>query len=465
MMTEAKTQEFPKAFAVWFKDLERWDVSSFHEIAWHWEKEVMAPLGSVLRVRKEKVDRSKVEFSELQPITIHFDGSIDPRNVDSNRVYTMDLFYAHAGDIVISKIDLKNGAVGIVPSALKNVVVTNHFIVYKPNLKKVIPSYFQLIIQAKFFKAHLWRNKVGAEGRKEVKIDFFEALEIPLPPISIQQAIVDRWQAAQTEIKAAYDKVEQLKISIDERFFEDLGLKRPTPTEYPKAFSVQWENLFRWNGRSTLMMVQMGGLLDCKYPVVSGYECLLEVKHGCSASPSLKPTSLEVLKISSVTKGEFLPSEKKYAFEKKEFRETFNLKKGDVLMCRTNGTLSYVGMSAIINEDMNGLIFPDKVIRVRVKENLSPEYCWKLLQLQPLREQIEAAARTAVGNYAIGTDDIWNLQIPLPPLEIQQAIMKRVNEGLQAISFERDAAEFKRQEIETEIEALILGSNQIEVAA
>src|SRR5713226_9524338 len=101
----------PRAFAVWFKDLERWDPSSFHRIVWHWPKEVMVAIGSVLQIRKEKVDRSQYIFSELQPITIHFDGSIERRNVDENREYTMDLFFAYPGDIVVAKIDLKNGAV------------------------------------------------------------------------------------------------------------------------------------------------------------------------------------------------------------------------------------------------------------------------------------------------------------------------------------------------------------------
>jgi type I restriction enzyme S subunit len=81
---------------------------------------------------------------------------------------------------VVAKIDLKNGAVGIVPKDWNNVVVTGHFAVYEPNLSKLVPEYLQLIVQARFFKAHLWRNKVGAEGRKEVKLDFFEEELIPL---------------------------------------------------------------------------------------------------------------------------------------------------------------------------------------------------------------------------------------------------------------------------------------------
>lgn len=106
---------FPKAFAVLFKDLGRWDASSFHRITWHWPQHIMTPIGGVLRQRKERVDKTVFKFSDLQPITIHFDGSMDKRVVDANREYSMDLWFARPGDIVVAKIDLKNGAVGIIP--------------------------------------------------------------------------------------------------------------------------------------------------------------------------------------------------------------------------------------------------------------------------------------------------------------------------------------------------------------
>ncbi|MFQ5687756.1 MAG: restriction endonuclease subunit S [Candidatus Scalindua sp.] len=152
-------------------------------------------------MRKEKVDRKRFAFSKLQPNTIHFDGSVDHRAVDEAREYTMDLFFARPGDIVVAKIDLKNGAVAIVPDNWNNIVVTNHFAVYEPDRTKLLPEYFHRIIQASFFREYLWRNKVGAEGRKEVKLDFFESIKIPLPLLPIQQAIVKKWQNAQDEIK------------------------------------------------------------------------------------------------------------------------------------------------------------------------------------------------------------------------------------------------------------------------
>ena len=158
----ADTIGYPRAFAVWFKDLGRWDASSFHRIKWHWPECVMAPICSALRLRKEHVDKTALKFSDLQPLTIHFDGSVDKRRVDANREYSMDLWFARPGDIVVAKIDLKNGAVGIVPPDWNNVVVTGHFAVYEPDRSRLLPEYLHRIIQAGFFKAHLWRNKVCA---------------------------------------------------------------------------------------------------------------------------------------------------------------------------------------------------------------------------------------------------------------------------------------------------------------
>ncbi|SRR5882724_1588444 len=206
----AVNKGFPRGFAVRFRELERWDPISFERISWHWSKELMVELGSILKLRKEKVNRSRSAFSELQPITIHFDGSLDHRKVDGNREYKMDLFYAHPGDIVVAKIDLKNGAVAIVPMEWKNIVVTSHFAVYEPDRSKLLPEYFQRIIQTTFFKSLLWRNKVGAEGRKEVKLDFFESLHIPLPPLVVQHTILLRWQSVKNNVKSILSQVDHL---------------------------------------------------------------------------------------------------------------------------------------------------------------------------------------------------------------------------------------------------------------
>ena len=92
-------------------------------------------------------------------------------------------------------------------------------------------------------------------------------------------------------------------------------------------------------------------------------------------------------------------------------------------MCRTNGTLAYVGMAALVTEDISGLIFPDKVIRVRpTTETVLPNFLWTLLKSPFVRMKIEASARTAVGNYAIGSSDLAALELIVPPLVVQKRL-------------------------------------------
>lgn len=456
-------QTFPKAFAVRFAQVNRWDPNSFHGINWHWPSSVMATIGSVLNHRKEKVDRSANGFNDLMPVTIHFDGSIEPRKVSEDKEYTMELFWARPGDIVVSKIDLKNGAVAIIPDGWDKVVVTNHFAVYEPDLEKLDPRYFHLLIQANFFREHLWRNKVGAEGRKEVKLDFFESQEVPILPLAIQQKIVAHWEAAQTEANGLLVQAGQFPDELEKQVLGELGLKKKKRIAMPKVMVTNWVELTKWNQRATYLLGQTPDLSKGIYPVVSGRECMAEVKHGCSASPSSKPTTLKVLKLSAVTSGQLLPSEAKFIADRKPFRENFDLCKGDILMCRTNGTLAYVGRPAILDKDYPDLIFPDKLMRVRCKANVLPEYLEYILSSSIARPQLEANARTAVGNHAIGNEDVFNVELPLPPISEQEKLVKIVQEARCDIRRAKGEAMSLKKDAEKEIEKMILGTRLVEV--
>lgn len=238
----------PKAFMVTFSQINRWDPSCFHNINWHWPSSVMVPIGSVLKIRKEKVNRATSIFNNLMPITIHFDGSIEPREVDKYKEYNMDLFWARPGDIVASKIDLKNGAVAIIPDNWNNSVVTSHFAIFEPKLEKLNPKYFHLLIQANFFKEHLWRNKVGAEGRKEVKLDFFMSLEIPLPSLSVQQKIVAHWEDAQQEHVKANDALTNIINELNMLLIKQThSFEQVTKS---KKFLVNYKNIKQWDLKS-----------------------------------------------------------------------------------------------------------------------------------------------------------------------------------------------------------------------
>jgi type I restriction enzyme S subunit len=448
-----------RAFAVWLADLDRWDPMSYHGIDWNWPDSVMAPVGSVLRVRKENVDRTKHAFTGLQPITIHFDGSVDRRKVDSNREYSMDVFFARPGDIVVAKIDLKNGAVGIVPG-WKNVVVTGHFAVYEPDRTRIVPEYFERIIQASFFKAYLWRNKVGAEGRKEVKLDFFEATKIPIPPLATQRAILAEWRKARQTIAAAEKRIEKIETETERQFFADLGLETPGKEDAPKCFAVPWTDFLRWSVSYNQTALTGTDLSRGRYPVVQLGSVLQLVQYGTSEKANTRGQGMPVVRMNNIVNGTLDISALKHVELGERERRGLVLQAGDILFNRTNSK-ELVGKCAVFH-DAGEFVFASYLIRVRVKvEEANSDFVAHVLNSPIGRQQINAMSRQIIGQANINSQELRSLKIPLPPLDIQRRIIGKVSDGRARIARERETARTLAREIEADMEAYLLGTKKV----
>lgn len=423
----------------------------------------MAPVGSVLRLRKESVDRTKYAFSELQPITIHFDGSIDRRVVDGNREYSMDLFFARPGDIVAAKIDLKNGAVGIVPD-WTNVVVTGHFAVYEPDRAKIVPEYFERIIQAPFFKAYLWRNKVGAEGRKEVKLDFFEAVNIPIPSLHTQRAILAEWQKARQAIAAAELRAVKIEAEIEIALYEDLGTAVPQPgTECVKFMPLRWSELDRWSF-NYLWRVRSGllGFQKSRFPIVPMAQCIVDTRNGFCIKPVAGPTPHKMLKLNALNPRGLDVTATKYIRVSEKTASQFHIRSGDLLMCRSVGSYDHIAKCAVVKEDDPSVLYPDIMIRVRFNATVLPDYVREVVQSSVGRSHFLSNARTAVGMWKIGAEDIRTFPLPLPTLDIQRRIMEKVADGRSRIAREREIARVVALQSEADMEAYLLGTKKVE---
>jgi type I restriction enzyme S subunit len=96
--------------------------------------------------------------------------------------------------------------------------------------------------------------------------------------------------------------------------------------------------------------------------------------------------------------------------------------------------------------DVADMVFPDKVIRVRPNlDKIESQFLWRLLQLPAVRSQIEAAARTAVGNFAIGGKDIKALEAPFPPVDQQKPLAQALNGAVASAKNKRAEAATLRE--------------------
>jgi type I restriction enzyme S subunit len=441
-----------------FSELERWDPQSYHKIQWYWNDELLQPTGSFLDVRKDKVDRNKYNFSDLQPITIHFDGSIDKRKIDAGREYTMDLYHAKPGDIIVAKIDLKNGAVAIVPEDWGNVVVTNHFAVYKPNLKKIIPAYFHLLIQTCFFKRYLWQNKVGAEGRKEVKLEFFENILIPTPPLPIQQKIVNYLHEEQRKSQGIRN---QAKCFANEKFNEllkhcKLHVMEPTPQK--GAFSLSWMDFYRW---------------DTFFYRKDFYDLEEQLENtacdelGNALNFISRPWSTQdfpngdfkYIEISSVDKEHGITGSRTVSVKKAPSRATTLVKQGDIILSTTR---PYLGAFAIVPPEYDNYVCTSGfAVADRLKsKRIDKEFLLYFLKSDAGLRQME---RFMTGGLypAIVQSELEKIKIPIPDLKIQKQIVKIIRKTEHQTNKKLTDAVQRFKRVKHNIEEMVLGRKNV----
>lgn len=430
------------AFAIGFRELERWDPASFYGIAWHWPPQVMASIGSVLRLRREKVDRTQYDFANLQPITIHFDGSIDRREVEAGREYTMDLQFAHPGDVVAAKIDLKNGAAGIVPD-WGDVVVTNHFAVYEPDRDRLLPEYLTLLIQTSFFKAYLWRNKVGAEGRKEVKLDFFESILIPLPPLDVQRAIVARWQAAQAKIDAAKGSLRQVIDDLNSRLYEIYRRECAQDVLGKRWMAVRWATLPRWDAKTarasafrtaSLTFVPLGQFAEEATETVRPWE------QPEKDWPVYGVNNKDGVFFSYYQRGE-------------EFNAPYKRIRKDWFF--HNPTRSSVGSLGMVPEVPDDAITSPEYQVWRIKQGLHPGYVAVLINT-PFFISLIQFHRVGAVKQRLYVENLLEIPIPIIPFDEQASIAQARGLALESVA---EAARI-RTAAAAEVEALILGTTE-----
>jgi type I restriction enzyme S subunit len=403
----------------------------------------MLPLREVLTERREAVQVDGT-LGDWQAITIKFSGEVLPR--ERAEAFKGAMFAVYPGDLAFSKIDARNGAIGLIPDSIPKAVVTSEYPVFTPKADKLRAAYLHHLLRAEHFKADLQRKASGTSGRKRVAPEGFLTLEVPVPTLDEQDALSAAYTDALVRAAQLEREAEAIERAGWQAFETALGITPPTPVPDRLVFVARFKDVERWshNGISRGALERDAATSEVSTEPLG--DALLEVRHGCSKGPSMRTTALRVLKISAVTKGRLDIDEHKFIADEPALREQFSLKAGDVLMCRTNGTLAYVGMSALVEADIRDTIFPDKVIRVRPNlDKIESQFLWRLLQVPAVRSQIEAAARTAVGNFAIGGKDIKALKVPLPPSEQQMALAQALNDSITCAKTKRTEATTLRQ--------------------
>lgn len=197
-------------FGTWRRDVKRLDPKRYRYQREGPALKGLRRLGDLLVRRHEKVDRSKYTFGDLQLVSLHFDGSVSPRDVKAWRKDIKGtLWFAYPGDLVYSKIDVRNGAIGLVPDEIGRVAVTSEYPVYQVK-EGISAEYLKIVLRTPQFTDLLKAMAAGHSGRKRVQPGELEDVFIPVPSLDQQRKIVAEVQCRRERAVALREEAERV---------------------------------------------------------------------------------------------------------------------------------------------------------------------------------------------------------------------------------------------------------------
>ena len=240
----------------------------------------------------------------------------------------------------------------------------------------------------------------------------FDNVPVPIPPRAEQKRIVKKVEALLARLDAARECLANAPAI----------LKRFRQTVLAAACSGRLTKDWR-----VLSGPSEEGELPSTWRSIDAGEAYVDARYGTSMKCDRNQKGVPVLRVPNIAAGIINLSDLKYAsFTKKEL-VSLAVREGDIVICRTNGSLELIGKAAVIPKLDREYTFASYLIRVRVDGAvLLPRYFHVFLSSPLGRDIIEELARSTAGQFNLNLEILRNLPIPLPPLEEQHEIVRRV---------------------------------------
>lgn len=158
-------------------------------------------IGEFLKRHKNQIDIDSDQKYKRVTIRTNNKGiSLRDSEFGSN-IGTKKQFFIKKGQFLLSKIDARNGAFGIVPEELDEAIITGNFWAYDIDSTKVHINWLNLFVSLPFFIEVCSDASSGTTNRRYLDEDKFLNYEIDVPDISEQEKSLSNYK----NFKSGYD--------------------------------------------------------------------------------------------------------------------------------------------------------------------------------------------------------------------------------------------------------------------
>jgi type I restriction enzyme, S subunit len=297
-------------------------------------------LKQVLKRTKKEIDVD--DLQTYKRLTIRMKGlGVDVRDqVLGAQIGTKRQFLVDEGQFILSKIDARNGAFGIIPKTCTGGIITGNFWVFDVEHTRLDSQYFNFLTKTHQFIEFCIKASEGTTNRLYLQESKFLEQKIPLPPLEEQRRIVAR--------------VESLAAQIAEA----RGLREAATVESILLFKSKRQQMFT-NLAEKFKTERLGYVCHSQL----GKMLSEKSKTGIGTTPYLRNANVQWDRFD-------LSSVYTMDFDAREFQK-FLLEPDDILVCEGGD----IGKCAIWSGEIANCCYQKALHRLRVhKELLVPRY-------------------------------------------------------------------------------------------
>jgi len=346
----------------------------------------LVPLGEAITYRKEFIRISEFDNYKRCRVQLHGKGIVLRDIVSGAEIKTKEQQVCRAGEFLVAEIDAKVGGFGVVPDELDGSIVSSHYFLFELNIQKLNGRFLDYFVRTPFF-----RDQVSARGSTNyaaIRPHHVLHYQIVLPPLPQQLRIMARIEELAAKIKEACTLRQQAAEEADTLVANEIKAR------FEKGRNSGWAT-------GTLGDY----VIDCCY--------------GTSDKTNDDDSGTPVLRMGNIQNGRL---DLKYLHVAEKDRAKFVLKRGDILVNRTNSA-ELVGKCAVF--DVEGeFAFASYLIRLRLDtKRADPRLVASFINSPAGRAYMFRERKQMTGQANVNAIKLKALPIALPPLSDQRRIV------------------------------------------
>ena len=367
----------------------------------------------------------------------------------------------HNGDIIISTTRPTRGAISLVNTKLPILIASTGFSVIREVDENVIlKTALFIILRLEMSLLQMGQRSSGG-NYPAITQDELGKIIIPVPPLHIQQQIVNDYNAVLSQRKKKLSESKAKLASIDQYLLGELGITLPEDS-HEKTFIVNYKDV---DGGRLDPFYHQSKYINIEKQISKGTYSPTKLKKLCYAISGVVYSSSDerkegkaILRANNITleTNELNFDSIRYIDSSIKLSDDLKLHKNDILMCTASGSKEHAGKVAFISEELN-YYFGGFMSVIRIcNSDINATYLFEYMASRFFKLNLfRNLGGTNINN--VNFKMIENFEIPLPPLSKQREIVDHISAiRAEAKALEQEANAILEQ-AKKKVEEMILG--------